>query len=310
MATMTETTVTTPTPGELVSAKTICLVLKIGRFGNSKKASMGPVEVDADKSLLRLSKTLLDSPELVALVKHDAAFTRDIRALAFSSLFKGGVHMIPIALVPKAEDIITAAIARRAALVDLVVAAYEKRRDETAGRLGVTFNPADYPSVERFKSLFYLDYSYVTFETPTRLKAISAALFESEAAKARTRLESVANECEQTMRAGLLDLVDHLAERLSPSEDGKAKRLSHSTIGHLNEFLETFELKNVTDDSQLADIVTKARAVMAGVDHKTLKSDELIRQKMVEQLTAVKAALDPLVVDKATRQIDLDGDDE
>lgn len=301
---------TTTTPGELVAAKTICLVLKLGRFGNTKKGSMAPVEVEADKSLLRLSKQLLDSPELKLLAKHDSALTRDVRNLAFSSLFKGGVHLIPVALVPKIEEILTAGIERRAALVDAAVAAYETRRNETAVRLGVQFNPNDYPSVERFRSLFYLEYSYVTFETPGRLKAISQALFQSEAEKARKRLESVATECEQTMRAGLLTLVEHLADRLTDAPDGKAKRLSHSTIGHLNDFLATFELKNVTDDSQLAEIVTKARAIMQGVDHKTLKSDELVRKAMVEQLTAVKTALDPLVIDRATRRIEFDDDSE
>ena len=80
-------------------------------------------------------------------------------------------------------------------------------------------------------------------------------------------------------------------------------RLSHSTIGHLNDFLATFELRNVTDDLQLGAIVDQARAVMAGMDHKVLKDDELARRQAVVDLTAVKAALDPLVVDKGNRAI-------
>lgn len=306
-----ETTTTTATvsAGELVAAKTICLVLKTGKFGNIKKASMAPVTIDADKALLHMSKQLLDSPELTALKHHDSALAVRIRSMAFSSLFKGGVYMLPIALVTTTEEILTDALAKRAILVDAAVAAYQTRIGETSERLGVTFNPNDYPSVERFRASFYLEYSYVTFETPSRLKAISAALFAAESEKARVRLESVAEECQQAMRAGLMDLVDHLAERLSPGEDGKAKRLSHSTIENLNDFLSTFELRNVTDDAQLGDIVIKARAVMQGLDHKTLKSDELIRQKIVSELSAVKAALDPLVVEKGTRAITFEDDE-
>ena len=71
----------------------------------------------------------------------------------------------------------------------------------------------------------------MTFDTPRRLKAISAEIFKQEAEKARAKLESVAGECQQAMRAGLLDLVEHLAERLTPGEDGKPKRLHETTVG-------------------------------------------------------------------------------
>lgn len=308
---------TTISSGELVAAKTICLALKVGSFGNTKQASLAGVQWDVnqgaadddpsshqpDKTLLRLSKTLLDSPELTAVKKADRELAVAIRTMAFSSLFKGGVYMLPLAMVPTAEELLKGAIARRAVLVEAACAAYQTRIDETAERLGVTFNAADYPSPERFRACFYLEYSYVTFETPSRLKAVSAALFQAETEKARVRLESVAEECQQTMRAGLLSLVDHLAERLTPSDDGKAKRLSNSTIGNLNDFLATFELRNVTDDAQLGDIVAKARQVMQGLDHKSLKSDDLIRQKVVAELSALTAALDPLIVEKGTRSI-------
>jgi hypothetical protein len=295
-----------PTPGELVAAKTICLVLKVGRFGNSRKANLGPVTVNADKALLSLSKQLLDSPELVKIEKFDTAFKARIRALAYTSYFKGGVHMIPIVQVPDAEAIITDAIPKREALVDNAVAMYATRINETLKRLGPIGHFADYPTAEQFRKRFYVEYSYVTFDTPSKLKNISAAIFQHEKDKAQKKLESVAGECQQAMRAGLLNLLEHLEERLTPGADGKPKRLHETTVGHLNDFLATFELRNVTDDAELGKVVEEARKVMKGLDRKVLKSDELIRQKVVQQLTGVTAALDPLVIDKATRLIDLD----
>jgi hypothetical protein len=310
-ATMTDTmmeppVVDTKTPGELISAKTICLMLKIGRFGNSKKASLGPVTVNADKKLLRLSKQLLESPELVAIEKFDTALKAQVRKLSYTSYFKGGVHLIPILQVPDADAILTGAMPKRQVLVDHAVAMYQTRVAETLESLGDMGNPMDYPSAERFRQKFYLEYSYVTFDTPSRLKAISAEIFQHEKEKAQAKLESVAGECQQAMRAGLLNLLEHLEDRLTPGADGKPKRLHDTTIGHLNDFLATFELRNVTDDTELGAIVEQARNVMKGLDRKVLKSDDLIRIKVVEQLNTVKAALDPLVIDKATRQIDLD----
>lgn len=315
---MTTTTTTNPiTPGELVSAKTICLVLKIGSFCNTKQASLaGAVlskdepNLEPDKALLKLSKTLLDSPELIAVQRHDRKVATRIRQLAFTSMFKGGVYLLPLGMVTTAEGILTEAEKARKTLVDAACAMYMTRITETTSRLGSTARLTDYPSVERFKASFYMEYSYVTFETPTRLQAISAGLFEAETAKARVRLESVADECEQTMRAGLLHLVDHLAERMSADADGKPKRLAHSTIENLNDFLKVFELRNVTDDAQLGAIVIRARAVMNGMDHKQLKSDEAIRAKVLAELGELKSALDPLIVERPTRAITFDDDSE
>jgi hypothetical protein len=304
--------------GALLDAKTICLVLNIGRFGNKRKASLAPVKVDDDKQvdadrkkLLKLTKQLIESPELVAISQFDSALTAKIRRLAFKSYLKGGVHRIPIVQVPEAEAILDAAIPERLLLVDRAVAVYQTRVDETLARLGDGLgNPLDYPSAERFRAKFYLEYSYLSFETPGRLKAVSAEIFKKEVDKQRVKLASVAGECQQAMRAGLLQLIDHLADRLSPSADGKKKRLHETTIGHLNDFLSTFELRNVTDDTDLGAIVEQARNVMKGLDKKVLKSDELIRQKVVAQLTTVKAALDPLVIDKPIREITFGDDDE
>lgn len=304
------TTDTTLNSGQQVEAKTICLSLNIGSFGNRKKASMAAVQVDADKSLLRLTKTLLDSPELQAIKKHDTALAASIRAIAFPSLFKGGIYRLPVGMVATVNDIINAAIERRKALVDAAVAVYPQRVAETVERLGDTANDKDYPSSERFRATFYLEYEYVTFETPLRLKAISPELFNQELQKAKIRLESVASVCEQTMRAGLLKLIEHLNDRLMPTDDGKKKRLDKSAIGHLNDFLATFELRNVTDDAQLGELVEKARGIMKGLDKKTLKQDDLVRQKVQEELTAIQAALDPLVLDKATRVISFDDEVE
>ena len=296
------------TPGQLVAAKTICLVLKHGRFGNIKQADLSNVEVETDKTLLRMSKTLLDSPELEAIAKQDRQIVLKIRALAFNSLFKGGVYLVPLTMVQDIEQILSSSRTIREDLVDKACASYDQRVDEIQSRLGPEFNPLDYPSVDRFRAAFYCQHSYVTFETPARLKHISAALFAAEAHKAAERLESVAEECEQTMRAGLLQLVSHLADRLEPTDDGKKKRLTNTTITHLQDFLETFQMRNVTDDAQLGAIVEKARAMMAGVDQKLLKTDEAARQGVLNSLAGIKDMLNPLIIETGTRAITLEDD--
>ena len=54
-------------PGTDLARKTVFIKLHLGLLGNSRKVSSSQVEVDADKELIRVAKTLLDSPELQAI---------------------------------------------------------------------------------------------------------------------------------------------------------------------------------------------------------------------------------------------------
>jgi len=302
----------TPSAAKL-TANTMCLVVRSGTFGNSKKASLAGAVLsgddptrEPDKKLLSLSKTLLVSPELYAVSKFDAETGRMLRQIGFDSMFKSGVHLISVAQVLSTEKEMSARAEARLPLVSAAVATYEQRAMETSERLGVAYSPMDYPPVQEFASKFYFEWQWVAWDTPTRLKAISAEMFEYERAKAQSQLASVAQECQQAMRAGLLKLVDHLAERITCDEDGKVKRFKAATVENLNDFLATFELRNVTDDAALAEVVQRARAVMEGVDPTTIKKDDLTRRRIQEELAKLKGALEPMVVDVRTRVIEFE----
>lgn len=303
------TTTATPTTdiAATVNAKTICLSIKFSRFGNAKQASMADVSVNADKALLRLTKTLLVSPELAAIGKLDSGVARWMRSKAgFSSLFKGGIWIVPLAQV---EDIIAELERKReerALLVDIAVGAYAMRTAETSERLGVVHDAGDYPSEARFRASFEMEWQLITFDTPAKLKAISPKLFEAEKQKAALKLQSVAEECQQALRAGMLTLIDNITERLTPGPDGKPKQFQKATIEALDEFLATFALRNVTDDDQLDALVKQAREVIHGVDAKTLRADDLVRESVLNGFSRISDALAPLVSVKPERLISFD----
>ena len=57
-------------------SKTILMKLNFTGLGNSAKVSTAQVECDTDKDLLRVSKKLLDSPELEAIRSLDGEIRR------------------------------------------------------------------------------------------------------------------------------------------------------------------------------------------------------------------------------------------
>lgn len=307
MTTETPTTPTEPTPIDAahLTARTICLALRRGKFGNRRKANTGAITVESDKTLLSLSKQLLDSPELQAIGKLDSEVQGHLTDLCLPSMFRGGIWLLPLGLVEEVDAFLRDKQAAREALVNAAVTAYGQRMQETAARLDVLYDPRDYPSVERFQQCFYFEWQYITFDTPARLKAINPELFAIEREKAALKLQQVAEECQNAMRAGMASLVGKMVERLTPDADGKPKRFHKSLVGNFQEFLRTFEMRNITDDSELTRLVTQARHLLQGVDPDTLRSDEAIRNAVQTGFEQIQASLAPMV-QTVTRAIDLD----
>jgi hypothetical protein len=293
-----------------VTQNTICIVVKKGRFGVRRKVNTSQISVQADKSLLALSKCILESPELKKVQQADSAISTYLKSVCLKSMFRGGIYLLPIGLVEEVNDALQTFVGEREALVDTATQTYDQRCTETSTRLNVLHTATDYPSPERFRQKFYFEWQFVTWETPTQLRRIRPALFEAEREKAAAKLSAVADECRIAMRAGMKSLVDHLADRLTPGADGKPKRFSKRTVENFNDFFRTFELKNVTDDEELAAVVTKAKSVLAGVNVDTLRKDEAIRAALQQQFEQLQTQMVPMTVEPGTREIDLDDDDD
>jgi hypothetical protein len=310
-------TVEEPTQGSLltqeaasVAEKTICIVVRKGRFGTKRKASTDDVEVESDKALLRLSKTILESPELDQVKKLDSAMTSYLKGLCLRSMFKGGVYLLSLGLVEEVNAQLETFSAERALLVDKAVETYDKRCEETSKRLDMLHDPGDYPAASRFRSKFYLEWQFVTWSTPTKLKEIKPALFEMERQKAAAKLSAVADDCRNAMRLGMSKLVSHMVDRLTPDPSGKKKKFHKSIVNNFNEFFRTFELRNVTDDAALSAVVAQARAAMDGIDVAMLKKDDAVRTSIAQQFEALQKQLEPMTVEIGTREIDLDDEDD
>jgi hypothetical protein len=111
---------------------------------------------------------------------------------------------------------------------------------------------------------------------------------------------------QHTVREGLAELVAHLVDRLTGDKDGKLKVFRNSIMTNLNEFLEVFNARNITDDQQLAALVDKARRLISGVDAETLRESKNVRETVRTGFAKIQTALDGMLVDKPERAYRLD----
>ena len=287
-----------------LSKQTVFIKLHLGLLGNTRKVSSSRVEVDADKALIRVSKTLLDSPELHAIRTLDG----DIRHFLYDMClpFDVGIHLLPLGLVETVDERLHEFKYKRGELVESFLSAYPRLCQEAAGRLRTLYNPTDYPPVDEVRTHFTFTWQYVSYGVPEQLREISARFFEEEREKAVVAMSEACTEIQQVMRASLLELVNHLRERLSDQADGKPQRLRESTVQKLRDFLATFDLRNVVDDQELKEQVEKARSLLDGVSTDALRNMPLVRSWVREGMANIAAQMDVLAGDRVSRKFRFD----
>ena len=108
------------------------------------------------------------------------------------------------------------------------------------------------------------------------------------------------------LRAQLSELTSKAVERLTPTEDGKAKIFRDSMVGNIKDFLGSFNDKNsVFADGELAAVADRLRKVLDGVNPELLRTDERIREKVRQDFAGVQTTLDGMALtDRPTRKID------
>lgn len=285
---------------DLVS-KTAFLSVQFGVMGNTRKVSGATVlTTDADKSLLRVSKTLLTSKELEAIRSADGK----MRAYLYNTCLPWdmGMMMLPKPLVATAHERMSAYKLEREVLVDEFIAAYPKLIEEAVAHLGSLYNPNDYLAASEAKAKFYFSWNWVQFGVADSLKSISMDLYESEKQKAAAQVKSALDEITNVMREKLLDLVTNLEDRLAPNDEGKAKVLRETPVTKLQEFLTTFEQYNVTGDVDLAKLVAQARELVGGTSAQSLRSSDEWREKVRKGMEGIKDQLATMVEDKPGRK--------
>src|SRR5262249_55420521 len=113
-------------------------------------------------------------------------------------------------------------------------------------------------------------------------------------------------EVRNALRAAFNGLVSHIVDRLGYEDEGnrggKKKIFSDSMVEKMEDFLKTFEARNLSNDTDLKAIVEKARKAMKGVSADDLRNMDTIRSSVAMQFEALKKEMDKNIVIKSTRR--------
>ena len=152
---------------------------------------------------------------------------------------------------------------------------------------------------------------FVRYESPgvpEALKEVAPELYARELGKLRSSVEEAAKEARDVLRKGLLDLVRDLMDKLNPADGGK-RVIKDAALINLNEFLDLFSARNVTNDRDLAALVEKCRGVLAGTDRTALK-EATVKAQVLGVFSEVSGKLETMVKVAPKRFFDFSDDDE
>ena len=300
MATMTMPSIGVEAAGQDLLRRTVCVKIRLHRLGNTRKVSSSQVEVDTDKTLIHVSKHLVDSEELRKVTSFDG----EIRRYVYNTClpFEIGIHLCPFALLEPMEGRLRSFAGERDGLVENFLQAYPVLCHEAANRLRSLYNPQDYPPFEYVRQQFSFTWQYVSFGVPDQLREISTRIWEGEREKAAKMMAEAANEIQQVLRAAMSELVGHMRDRLKEGSDGKPLKFKESTVSKLVEFLDTFEFRNVTNDAELMVLVGKARGLLKGIEAEDLRTTTRLRARVQQGMAEIAAELDTMVIKKGGRK--------
>jgi hypothetical protein len=293
--------------GNDLQAKTVILQFALGTLGTRRKMSKGQVDdkvtVDADKDYLHVSKEILRSARLTALRAHDRMIRNYIRSKSVPSFYRGGFYLVAVGAVPEIDAGIQAMLSTRRGLVQSFLEEYPSLVEKAQDSLKGVYDLRDYPSVGQVEAAFTVDTRYLSFSTPSTLKGISADIFKRESENMRQSIQSATEEITQLLRTQAHELLAHMVERLEPDADGKPKVFKASMVTNITDFLDNFDIRNVADDAELAQIMGNVRSLLSGVDAKQLRTQEGAREAIRAQVGQIAMKLDGMVVKKPKRAV-------
>lgn len=257
---------------------------------------------DVDPSFVAASKRLIDGKALSAI----EAIRSEARAWLYSQSLPfplDGAVFVPASEIERIDAKLATFEARYKEAVADFVKDYPALREASRVQLGSLYSISDYP--QNVASRFAFSWRFLTLAPASDAQLLNPALVAKEREKFQALMAEAAQSAVTELRVRFAACVDHVVERLSGEDDGKPKIFRDSLIGNLRDFLDGFKALNVCDDRDLADLVTRARDTLDGIEVNDLRKNESLRSTIASRMADVQGVLDGMIVDRPTRKIRL-----
>lgn len=196
------------------------------------------------------------------------------------------------------------------AAVDDLQGAYLELKCKAQAKLGTLYNASDYPA--SVIGLFDVAWEFPNVTPPEYLRMLNPKLYEAERQRIVARFDEAVTLAEQAFVGEFEQLVSHLAERLTgTNDDGKPKAFKDSTITNLRDFFEKFSHMSIKSNDQLETLVGQAQALVSGIDPSSIRPEsgevtaaqQVLRDHIANNVGKIAEQLNGMMINKPRRRV-------
>jgi hypothetical protein len=268
-------------------------------IGKMRQISVKVTGTTADPSKLRHQKVLIESEALEAIRSADGYLKRWVESKCCKFGIGDSQLLIPGAYFDEVYDRVTDyAENDRPKLVAKFMQEYRELEavdfEPLRVALGDKFVRSEYSPADVIESGFGFSFRPIPLGVPDdqMMKFTkNVKTIQREQQKANALMLKAAEEWRQTLRQMGAEMVNTLLTVLKPGDDGKRKKLFDSTVDKLQDYLNTFSVRDITEDAAFAEHVHTLRGIMAGVTTEKLRHSDNLKDRVAKSLEQVKSQL-------------------
>ena len=184
------------------------------------------------------------------------------------------------------------------------VSRYDELREVAVVYLGDLFNETDYPVDIRSK--FSFAWRFIVLDVPNgKAGVLSPEVYEREKTKFVQTMEEARELAIVSLREEFSSMIKRVTERFTNGHGTKSKIFKNGTVNNFYEFFETFRERNIFRDSELAELVDQAEAILGGKTAETIRSNDQLKDHIREGMVEMEKSMEN-ILSRPRRRIVMD----
>jgi hypothetical protein len=177
---------------------------------------------------------------------------------------------------------------------------FEIAKEEAMGYLGDLYNEADYPIDITRK--FRFEWRFLTLDVPGKSTVLPPEIYEREKEKFQSMMDETRELAISALREEFAKTVNGLTEKLN-KDSTQPRVIKSSMFNKMREFLDGFGTRNIFEDEVLVELSQQAKALIEGVSPDGIKKNDVMLQKIKNEMNELKFAIDAAIEDMPRRKI-------
>lgn len=282
-----------------------CLIqLSTSIWGARRKIKAGQItDMDSANEWLSTHKKLIDPCALKPIQKVANAARGYLSGMSLPFPINGMVF-VPKEMISRVDKELCRFESEFNSKIEDFVSRYDELREVAVVYLGDLFNETDYPVDIRSK--FSFAWRFIVLDVPNGNSGVlSPEVYEREKTKFVQTMEEARELAIMSLREEFSSMIKRVTERFTNGHGTKSKIFKNGTINNFYEFFETFRERNIFRDTELAELVDQAEAILGGKTAETIRSNDQLKDHIREGMVEMEKSMEN-ILSRPRRRIVMD----